>query len=129
MTYRELEPTIQLDFSKLISAERSETLVPAIVVDRAQLAMGEIACIRMVGFMNQEALDETRRSGLVTFFSRSAGELWKKGESSGNVLIVDTIYVDCDEDTLLITVEAAGPTCHTGAESCFEELNDTISEK
>ncbi|TAL15261.1 phosphoribosyl-AMP cyclohydrolase [Patescibacteria group bacterium] len=88
--------------------------------------MGEIACIRMVGFMNQPALDETQNSGLVTFFSRTTGELWTKGKSSGNVLQVDKIYVDCDADSLLITVDAVGPTCHTGAESCFEELNDTI---
>lgn len=126
MVYRELELTMTVDFSKLTSTEQGEALVPAIIVDRAGLAMGEIACIRMVGFMNQLALDETQSSGLVTFYTRTRGELWKKGESSGNVLKVDTIYVDCDNDTLLITVDAVGPTCHTGAESCFEELNDTI---
>ena len=126
MSYRELETTTSVDFSKLKSTEQGEALVPAIIVDRAGLAMGEIACIRMVGFMNQPALEETRNTGLVTFYTRTKGELWRKGESSGNVLNVDKIYVDCDNDTLLITVDAVGPTCHTGAESCFEEENDTI---
>jgi len=126
MSYRELETSEKVDFSKLVSTEQNEALVPAIIIDRAGLAMGEVACIRMVGFMNQAALDETRQSGLVTFYTRTKGELWTKGESSGNILQVDTMYVDCDNDTIVITVDAVGPTCHTGAESCFEELNDTI---
>jgi len=126
MSYRELETSEKVDFSKLVSTEQNEALVPAIIIDRAGLAMGEVACIRMVGFMNEAALHETRRSGLVTFYTRTKGELWTKGESSGNILQVDTMYVDCDNDTIMITVDAVGPTCHTGAESCFEELNDTI---
>lgn len=75
--------------------------------------------ILMVGFMNEEALAATRSSGQAHFYSRSRKTLWKKGESSGNVLNVQEILVDCDQDALLIKAEPAGPTCHTGARSCF----------
>ena len=74
----------------------------------------------MLGYMNKEALDKTQTSGEVTFFSRSRSTLWTKGETSGNRLTLVSVCADCDNDTLLITAEAAGPSCHTGTTSCFD---------
>ena len=74
----------------------------------------------MVGFMNEEALRKTQDEGRVTFFSRTKNRLWTKGETSGNYLIVKYITTDCDNDSLLIMVEPAGPVCHTGNNSCFD---------
>ena len=73
--------------------------------------------------MNQEALEKTEKEGVVTFFSRSKQRLWTKGETSDNFLHVVEILKDCDEDTLLIKVNPAGPTCHTGADTCWNEVN------
>jgi phosphoribosyl-AMP cyclohydrolase len=73
----------------------------------------------MVAFMDREALDKTRESGLAHFHSRSRGRLWMKGESSGNVLRVQQILVDCDQDALVVKALPEGPSCHTGARSCF----------
>ncbi len=75
--------------------------------------------ILMVAFMNQEALDQTRETGLAHFYSRSRGRQWMKGETSGHVLRVQEIRVDCDQDALVMIVTPAGPACHTGAVSCF----------
>ena len=79
----------------------------------------------MLGFMNAEALERTRKDGKVTFFSRTKQRLWTKGEESGNFLHVVDILEDCDQDTLLIKANPAGPVCHTGSDTCFNELNDT----
>jgi phosphoribosyl-ATP pyrophosphohydrolase/phosphoribosyl-AMP cyclohydrolase len=89
-------------------------LIPAIIQNAAT---GKVL---MLGYMNEEALSKTREEGVVWFYSRSRSRLWKKGESSGNVLEVVALTEDCDADTLLILANPAGPTCHTGAESCFE---------
>lgn len=78
--------------------------------------------VLMVAFMDKEALDATLSSGEAHFHSRSRGRLWKKGESSGNVLTVEEILVDCDQDALVLRCRPAGPTCHTGARSCFYRL-------
>ncbi len=75
--------------------------------------------VLVVAFMNAEALATTRSTGMVHFWSRSRGKLWMKGETSGNVLKVERILVDCDQDALVIHARPAGPTCHTGAVSCF----------
>ena len=75
--------------------------------------------VLMVAFMDQEALDATRQTGFAHFHSRSRGRLWKKGETSGHVLAVEAIRVDCDQDALVLKVRPAGPACHTGARSCF----------
>jgi phosphoribosyl-AMP cyclohydrolase / phosphoribosyl-ATP pyrophosphohydrolase len=91
----------------------SNNLIPAIV---QHARSGEVL---MVGYMNAEALEQTRASGLVTFFSRSRGRLWQKGETSGNTLRVTELRQDCDGDALLVLAEPAGPTCHTGERSCF----------
>ena len=88
-------------------------LIPAIAQDHLT---GQV---RMVAYMNQEALDHTLSSGKATFFSRSRGKLWVKGETSGNVLQVVSVVADCDADTLLLTVVPSGPSCHTGRPACF----------
>ena len=75
--------------------------------------------VLMIAFMDREALDATRETGFAHFHSRSRGRLWKKGESSGHTLRVETILVDCDQDSLVLKVRPAGPACHTGARSCF----------
>src|SRR5262245_22163677 len=98
-----------MDFSKL------DGLIPAVIQDAAS------AEVLMVGFMNQEALDLTISSGFATFFSRTRGALWTKGETSGNRLRVEQVLVDCDEDTVLVKVTRLGDgnVCHTGERSCF----------
>jgi phosphoribosyl-AMP cyclohydrolase len=94
--------------------EKGSGLVPAIVQD------DRTGDVLMLGFMNEEALSETRRTREVVFFSRSRNRLWKKGESSGHVLKVRDVRVDCDADALLLRVEPAGPgVCHEGYRSCF----------
>jgi phosphoribosyl-AMP cyclohydrolase len=102
------DDTVEIDFQK------SGGLVPAIIQDERT---GDVL---MLGFMNSESLAETRRTGEVVFFSRSRNKLWKKGESSGHVLLVRELRVDCDADALLVRVDAAGPgVCHEGYRSCF----------
>lgn len=91
----------------------SAGLVPVVVQDRES---GEVL---MVAWTNREALEETERSGELTFFSRSRNRLWKKGETSGNTLRVVEMRIDCDGDTLLALVDPAGPACHTGQRTCF----------
>lgn len=97
-----------------IDFQKGSGLVPAVIQDERS---GEVL---MLGFMNAESLGETQRSREVVFFSRSRNRLWKKGESSGHVLRVREIRVDCDADALLVRVEAVGPgVCHEGYRSCF----------
>ena len=96
----------------------SAGLLSAVVQDAAS---GEVL---MVAFMDREALDATRATGLAHFHSRSRGRLWKKGESSGHVLHVEAILVDCDQDALVLKVRPAGPACHTGARGCFYRALD-----
>jgi phosphoribosyl-AMP cyclohydrolase len=91
----------------------AQGLLTAIAVDRATRE------ILMVAFMDAEALARTRETGLAHFHSRSRGRLWLKGETSGHVLRVEEIRVDCDQDALVLLVSPAGPACHTGATSCF----------
>src|ERR1700688_4891644 len=90
-------------------------LIPAIIQD------ADSSEVLMVGFMNEEALAETRRSGYATFFSRTRNTLWTKGETSGNRLRVVETLVDCDDDTVLLKVKRLGDgnVCHTGARTCF----------
>jgi len=97
-----------------IDFQKSGGLVPAVIQDERT---GDVL---MLGFMNAESLAETRRTGEAVFFSRSRNKLWKKGESSGHVLRVREMRVDCDADALLVRVEAVGPgVCHEGYRSCF----------
>ncbi len=98
-------------------------LIPAIV-QNAQTGQ-----VLMLGYMNEEALDKTVKTKLVTFFSRDRQRLWTKGEESGNFLHVRSITTDCDKDTLLVLARPDGPTCHQGTESCFDAspLPDSVS--
>jgi phosphoribosyl-ATP pyrophosphohydrolase/phosphoribosyl-AMP cyclohydrolase len=101
-----------LDYSRL--KFDSAGLIPAIVQDAAS------GRVRMLGYMNREALDLTMQNGRLHFWSRSRKKLWMKGESSGNVHHVLEVRTDCDGDTLLVQVRPDGPTCHLGTESCFD---------
>ena len=98
----------------LLNFDKLNGLLPAVVQDRAT---GKVL---MVGYMNAEALEKTLETGQVTFFSRSRNRLWVKGESSGHVLRLHDVLVDCDEDALVVVAEQLGPgTCHRGYRSCF----------
>jgi phosphoribosyl-ATP pyrophosphohydrolase/phosphoribosyl-AMP cyclohydrolase len=115
-----------------IDFEKGNGLVPVIIQDdRTQQVL-------MLGYMNQEALDLTKKDGRVHFFSRTKNRIWLKGETSENYLYVKSIKEDCDSDALLIQAKPAGNVCHTGSFSCFEEKNskgflyeleETISER
>jgi phosphoribosyl-AMP cyclohydrolase / phosphoribosyl-ATP pyrophosphohydrolase len=118
----------QIDFAK------GDGLVPAIIQD------GNTLQVLMLGYMNQEALLKTQSEGKVCFFSRTKNRLWTKGEESGNYLNVQSIQLDCDQDTLLILVDPVGPTCHKGTKTCWgdgettsygiiSELENTIRER
>ncbi|HVX49321.1 MAG TPA: bifunctional phosphoribosyl-AMP cyclohydrolase/phosphoribosyl-ATP diphosphatase HisIE [Chitinophagaceae bacterium] len=102
---------------KLDFAKYADGLVPAIVQDY------DTQKVLMLGFMNKEAFVKTGETGKVTFYSRSKKRLWTKGEESGNFLMVKSVAVDCDNDTLLIKVHPLGPVCHTGADTCWSERN------
>jgi phosphoribosyl-AMP cyclohydrolase / phosphoribosyl-ATP pyrophosphohydrolase len=97
-----------IDFSK------GDGLIPVIIQDVQTLE------VLMLGYMNEEAYHKTVAENRVTFFSRTKNRLWTKGEESGNFLSVSSIRIDCDNDTLLIMAEPAGPTCHKGTRSCFD---------
>ena len=107
-----------MDFSKL------DGLIPAVVQDATSNE------VLMVGFMNEEALDLTRRSGFATFFSRTRGKLWMKGETSGNTLAVREMLVDCDDDTVLLKVtrNGDGNVCHTGERTCFFKTLEPVAD-
>lgn len=94
---------------------KNDGLVPVIIQHTNTMQ------VLMLGYMNQEALNKTKQEGKVTFYSRSKKRLWTKGETSNNFLIVDQIFEDCDNDTILIKAFPQGPTCHTGSTSCFKE--------
>lgn len=101
-----------IDFNKM------NGLVPAIIQD------AKTKNVLMLGFMNEEAYEKTLKTGKVTFWSRTRNTLWTKGETSGNFLELVDIKTDCDNDTLLVRVHPHGPTCHTGADTCWAEDND-----
>ena len=103
---------MKIDFTK-----NPEGLVPAIIQD------AKTKNVLMLGYMNQEAFDVTQKSRKVTFFSRSKQRLWTKGEESGNFLNLVDMKVDCDNDTLLVSVNPVGPTCHKGTDTCWAEEN------
>ncbi len=105
---------MKIDFAKY-----ADGLVPAVVQDFTTHK------VLMLGFMNEEALHLTETSGKVTFYSRSKKRLWTKGEESGNILELKSMAVDCDHDTLLIKAHPTGPVCHTGADTCWSERNES----
>ena len=106
---------MKIDYSKY-----ADGLVPAIVQD------DRTGKVLMLGFMNEEAFNKTNESGKVTFYSRSKKRLWTKGEESGNFLDLKSITPDCDNDTLLVKAIPHGPVCHTGADTCFGETNQSV---
>jgi phosphoribosyl-ATP pyrophosphohydrolase/phosphoribosyl-AMP cyclohydrolase len=101
-----------MDYTKL------DGLIPAVIQDDVSNE------VLMVGFMNEDALERTRQTGFATFFSRTRGKLWTKGETSGNRLKVERILVDCDDDTVLVRVTRLGDgnVCHTGDRTCFSKM-------
>ena len=103
------------DFTK-----SSDGLIPAIIQDNITNV------VLMLGYMDQEAFDKTQQEKRVTFFSRSKNRLWTKGEESRHFLNVNSVLIDCDNDTILIKVSPVGPTCHTGADTCFNEKNVSV---
>lgn len=107
-----MEATI--DFKKF-----SDGLVPAVIQDV------DTSKVLMLGYMNKEAFDNTMSSGKVTFYSRSKQRLWTKGEESGNFLVVKSYSLDCDQDAILFKVAPVGPVCHTGADTCWGEVNSS----
>ncbi len=109
----------------MINFDKSKGLVPAIIQDVSSKQ------VLMLGYMNKAALEQTKKTGRVTFYSRSKNRLWTKGEESGNFLEVVSIKEDCDNDTLLITARPHGPACHTGSYSCFgaEEFDIKLLER
>ncbi|WP_126650644.1 bifunctional phosphoribosyl-AMP cyclohydrolase/phosphoribosyl-ATP diphosphatase HisIE [Chryseobacterium aureum] len=102
---------MKIDFNK------DNGLVPVVIQDNRTLQ------VLMLGYMNEEAFEKTKKEGIVTFFSRSKNRLWTKGEESGNFLTVKSIDVDCDQDTILIKAVPKNVVCHTGSFSCFGEKN------
>jgi phosphoribosyl-AMP cyclohydrolase / phosphoribosyl-ATP pyrophosphohydrolase len=100
---------------KNMDFKKSGGLVPVIIQDHNTLQ------VLMLGYMNEQALEKTLSENRVSFFSRSKGRLWTKGEESGNYLELKDIAIDCDNDTILIKAIPKGPTCHTGTKSCFGE--------
>jgi len=102
-----------------IKFDEQTGLVPAIIQD------AQTKNVLMLGYMNQESYDKTIDSKMVTFYSRSKGRLWTKGEESGNFLQLVDIKNDCDNDSLLLSVRPQGPTCHKGTDTCWAEANDT----
>ncbi len=104
---------MKIDFNK-----NKDGLVPAIIQDAITKS------VLMLGYMNEEAFTKTKETKKVTFYSRTKNRLWTKGEESGNFLNLVAIKNDCDNDTLLITVNPVGPTCHTGSDTCWNEKNE-----
>ena len=102
---------------KIINFEKLDGLVPAIIIDELNNN------VLMLGFMNEEALEQTIEKQKVVFFSRTKNRIWLKGETSKNYLNVKNISTDCDNDTLMIYAKPDGPTCHTGSYSCFAEVD------
>jgi phosphoribosyl-AMP cyclohydrolase / phosphoribosyl-ATP pyrophosphohydrolase len=104
---------MEINFNK-----NSDGLLPAIIQDNTTKK------VLMLGYMNEEAYNKTMSTKKVTFFSRSKSRLWTKGEESGNFLNLISIQLDCDNDTFLVYVNPVGPTCHTGSDTCWQEVNN-----
>jgi len=105
-----------IDIDKL-NFDKTQGLIPCIVQD------ARTNIVLMLGYMNREALDKTLSEKRLTFYSRTKQRLWTKGETSGNYLNLLDVKIDCDDDTLLFKVKPEGPTCHTGSDTCFNEVN------
>ncbi|MCX8491289.1 MAG: bifunctional phosphoribosyl-AMP cyclohydrolase/phosphoribosyl-ATP diphosphatase HisIE [Cyclobacteriaceae bacterium] len=108
-----------MDVSKL-NFKKTNGLIPCVVQDV------NTSKVIMLGYMNEEALQKTLAEKKLTFFSRTKQRLWTKGETSGNYLFLNEVVIDCDQDTLLFKITPKGPSCHTGADTCFNEKNETL---
>ena len=113
MTDRSIRKPADLD---VVVFGKGDGFVPVAVQDAGSLEL------RMLAYANREALEATLGTGQLHFWSRSRNELWRKGETSGNTLVVESLHADCDGDTVLARVVAAGPTCHTGERTCFGDI-------
>ena len=108
---------LEFEFMELNFSENKDGLIPVIIQDSISMT------VLMLGYMNDEAIRKTKKTGNVTFYSRTKKRLWTKGEESGNFLRLVNMKVDCDNDTILIYVKPEGPTCHLGTDSCWGEKN------
>ena len=108
---------LEFEFMELNFSKNKDGLIPVIIQDSISMT------VLMLGYMNDEAIRKTKKTGNVTFYSRTKKRLWTKGEESGNFLRLVNMKVDCDNDTILIYVEPEGPTCHLGTDSCWGEKN------
>lgn len=115
-------PDLELDYTKLYD-DKGMGVIPAVILEN------ETNRPLMVGFMNRQAYEKTRDTGLATFWTRSRQRLWTKGEASGNSLIIQRWLPDCDNDTIVAWVKPLGPACHRGTETCFDQVeDDTLKE-
>lgn len=125
---RKIESAEQINFNMRFEGV-DELLVPVICIDNlAAFSVGGIKAVRMVGYASQEAMETTLTTGFATFYSRSRDKSWTKGEESGNTLDVNGVYTDCDADVVLLDVKPNGPTCHTGADTCFLLDGGSVAE-
>ena len=108
---------LEFEFMELNFSKNKDGLIPVIIQDSISKT------VLMLGYMNDEAVRKTKKTGNVTFYSRTKKRLWTKGEESGNFLRLVNMKVDCDNDTILIYVKPEGPTCHLGTDSCWGEKN------
>ena len=108
---------LEFEFMELNFSKNKDGLIPVIIQDSISMT------VLMLGYMNDEAIRKTKKTGNVTFYSRTKKRLWTKGEESGNFLRLVNMKVDCDNDTILIYVKPEGPTCHLGTDSCWGEKN------
>ena len=108
---------LEFEFMELNFSKNKDGLIPVIIQDSISKT------VLMLGYMNDEAIRKTKKTGNVTFYSRTKKRLWTKGEESGNFLRLVNMKVDCDNDTILIYVKPEGPTCHLGTDSCWGEKN------
>ena len=108
---------LEFEFMELNFSKTKDGLIPVIIQDSISMT------VLMLGYMNDEAIRKTKKTGNVTFYSRTKKRLWTKGEESGNFLRLINMKVDCDNDTILIYVKPEGPTCHLGTDSCWGEKN------
>ncbi|MDE6397301.1 MAG: bifunctional phosphoribosyl-AMP cyclohydrolase/phosphoribosyl-ATP diphosphatase HisIE [Muribaculaceae bacterium] len=105
-------------FDQINTTKLADGLLPVVVQDAVTLK------VLMLGYMNREAFDKTVETGLATFYSRTRGQLWTKGETSGHYLRLVDMWLDCDSDSLLVKVNPVGPTCHRGTTACFDTPDD-----
>lgn len=118
---RPISDAAELNYDNLVDPVSGEGIVPVACIDASKLDTEGLAAYRMQAYATRFAMAQTFGTGIATFWSRSRQGLWVKGAESGNFLIVRAAFTDCDADSVLLDVEPIGPSCHTGANSCFEK--------